>query len=183
MRCNICNAYIPEGAGKCLECGAGPEPEQVCQKCGTLSSAKARFCRKCGAGLVPPAPPNPEWAAHTDSPACGRCGYLVPTGIGYCPACGLEQPGAQTIKAPAVAAPAPPREDRQETDPLDGEPACPTCGATPRGSGRFCYECGRFLCSEVIDVICPACGSTSSLRYVRCQFCGADLPSPTQPRK
>jgi len=186
MRCTVCNAYIPEGAGQCLECGAGPDPEQVCQKCGTLVGGRARFCRKCGAPMLGPvAPAKPVQAAPLeglDSSKCAQCGSYVPVGIRYCPECGSEQ------KKPMVLTPAKPAVPAVEVSseallPAEGEAKCPACGTEPRGSGRFCHECGRFLRTDLVDIICHSCGSIATLRYSRCQHCGSDLPSRPEKNK
>jgi RNA polymerase subunit RPABC4/transcription elongation factor Spt4 len=187
MRCKICNAYIPEGLDRCLECGAGPEPEQVCQKCGTLVSASARFCRKCGSPLLPPpdiavqprSAPSPV-KSSADAPPCPKCGSYVPVGLKYCPTCGALQSSGQPL--PDTYTPMKIASDQDWTD-KTGDSACPKCGAEPRGSGRFCYSCGRFLKSETYEIICPECGSRDTLRYSRCQFCGADLPLPVKTKK
>jgi len=199
MRCTICNAYIPEGVERCLECGAGPEPEQVCQRCGTLVGARARFCRKCGAALAhahgssvetkrqSPAPTP----ARSAQPPCPRCGAYVPVGIKYCPACGINQDTvASKPENPPASAPAPPVQpvsvlaDTSEATARTGNgKACPACGAEPRGTGRFCYACGRFLGTDVEDIICPVCGAACSLRYARCQYCGSELSAYGTARK
>jgi ribosomal protein L40E len=187
MRCRACNAYIPEGATHCLECGAGLEPELVCQRCGAAASPSARFCRKCGAPLTPwpaarPPEPVPRSARESvlgDSQSCSRCGSAVPSGTLYCPSCGLSQASIQP-KAES--------SDHQETsvegdatEPAAGANPCPVCGAELRGSARFCHECGRFLGTDIEHVICPACGADHSLRYSRCQYCGAEIPRPQKP--
>jgi predicted amidophosphoribosyltransferase len=184
MRCRICQAYIPEGATYCLECGADIDsmPEVVCQRCGSAVSRQASYCRKCGAPIEPEGNPRAENQDKISATAtsCPRCGAEVPAGIRYCPNCGTNQEHRNEEK-PATVETAPPEKPienlHQAVEVLPDAYECPRCGAPARGLGRFCYNCGRFLRSDVEDVICPECGSTNPLRYIRCQYCGAGLPS------
>ena len=183
MRCKSCQAYIPEGATYCLECGADIEsmPDVVCQRCGSAVSKQAGYCRKCGAPVELEGKGSDKQGAKTVTPtSCPRRGSEVPVGIRYCPTCGTNQDRREAVQpAPVKTVPEEmPREDLHEAAEVvpDAE-NCPRCGAPPRGLGRFCYNCGRFLHSDVEDVICPECGSTNPLRYIRCQYCGAGLPS------
>ncbi len=185
MRCKTCNAYVPEGATHCLDCGADLEPAPVCRRCGTVAYPNARFCRICGAVLTASPSTQPDRSRElrpADPEAlpaapCPRCGFNVAQGVIYCPSCGTSR-----------TAPPPPL-DRAEVAEIDspgpdtaravpGAQPCPRCGTPPRGSGRFCFHCGRFLGGDIEDVICPRCGATNILRYARCQYCGADLPTP-----
>jgi len=183
MRCRTCNAYIPEGATHCIECGTSTDPVLTCQKCGTEAPMNARFCRICGDPMRPPPDlpgrgPDPSVSRETLSGGtCPRCGSTVKAGVQYCPTCGTSQvaPEQTAIKSE----PEPPLAESENTEAL--EPAvdvisCPKCGTIPRGEGRFCYNCGRFLQSDISETICPSCGATNTLRYSRCQYCGASMP-------
>ncbi len=200
MRCRICNAYIPEGATHCLECGSDLNPPIVCQRCGAETSPNARYCRTCGNPVsMPPEVPYPGPSgpspAQESSPVvakCPVCGSQIPTGLIYCPTCGTNQSAvssptsdAQTIHSDSKSADetvshpdgsesSGPAYDHTEV--IDAAKPCPRCGTVLRGSGRFCYNCGRFMGGDIEDVICPACGANNILRYARCQYCGADLP-------
>jgi len=177
MRCQICHAYIPEGAEKCLECGSPLEPEQLCQKCGAIAGPAARFCRKCGAALTPPpknALEDPISTASSAKVTCFRCGTIVPTGIKYCPSCGINLEKRKKESENLTQA----QEKLSNcVKPIEGT-KCPSCGTELRGTGRFCYECGRFLGTDLEDVICPSCGAIHSMRYSRCQYCGKEIPRP-----
>jgi len=190
MRCKVCNAYIPEGAIHCLECGEEIEECIICQKCGTQLSSQAAFCTKCGAPVSRPASPRrpddpaplpgkpPQPGIHT----CFRCGNKVPDGVKYCPVCGtshdwIDNPAPKPVEPEYIS----PDPDPQVTKPEGG--TCPRCGTELRGNARFCYNCGRFQKSDIVDVICPACGAANILRYARCQYCGADLPPPAIEKK
>jgi ribosomal protein L40E len=182
MRCLICNAYIPEGALRCLECGAEPEAELVCQRCGTLVRSSARFCRKCGSPIQPRPAPSVQTESVSDSGptscpahACRRCGHLVPSGTKYCLSCGSNQENSDQETQPSINDNVIDIVNRMIST-IPNSNACPACGTEPRGSGRFCYACGRFLASELTEVVCPKCGYTSSMRYSRCQYCGHELP-------
>jgi RNA polymerase subunit RPABC4/transcription elongation factor Spt4 len=168
-----------------MECGTPISSDRLCQKCGAVMDTMARFCRKCGApmkdypgaGLSATLEPTESETASKER-KCRLCGAKVPEAVQYCPSCGTNQDILegkvdlrQAAKVELESDPAVPRED------LD---ACPACGTEARGSGRFCYACGRFIGSDIEDVICPKCGSTSSLRYLRCQYCGAEIPSVTK---
>ncbi len=189
MRCKVCDAYIPEGAIQCLECGTPTEIELLCQRCGAPTNARARFCRKCGAPLKPDQediaqPPRHEPATGADlsqDRTCAKCGENVPAGIQYCPSCGTSQ-AISALEAPETERDQP-AGSSDATAPTEDSEKCPACGAEPRGSGRFCYACGRFLGSDVEEIVCPACGAISSLRYSRCQHCGEELPAPSKTRK
>jgi len=167
MRCPSCNAYIPEGATHCLECGYDPNPQDLCQKCGAELHKGARFCNRCGAPVLAkkpsPAPPVKQ------SGKCIKCGGDLVEGQQYCPWCGTSQENEnpEPVTGP-LSAPSP-------TGIPEGHAQCPRCGTPPRGNARFCFECGHFLGGEIEEVICRSCGSTNALRYVRCQYCGAKL--------
>jgi RNA polymerase subunit RPABC4/transcription elongation factor Spt4 len=169
---------------RCLECGAEPEAELVCQRCGTLVRSTARFCRKCGSPILPrpDASGQPESISAATAPvspahACRKCGHLVPAGVQYCLSCGSNQESSnqepQHSSSETVL-----DNVNSMTFPIPNASACSACGTEPRGSGRFCYECGRFLASEVTEVVCPKCGYNCILRYSRCQYCGYQLPQP-----
>ncbi len=178
MRCTECKSYIPEGAHHCPECGRPALQEKVCQKCGTTTDARVRFCRKCGASFEHSAPPasiktDTDSKDQTQKRKCALCGSNVPDDVQYCPSCGTNQDvleGNFKIKPKADT-------DSSATEAVEEE-LCPACGTEIRGSGRFCYACGRFMGSDVEEVICPKCGALDSLRYSRCQYCGASIPSP-----
>jgi predicted amidophosphoribosyltransferase len=186
MRCKICNAYVPEGATHCLDCGSQFEDIIVCQTCAAELSSKAKFCNRCGTpARKPDAYKNPEFTIQEKSSTesgpieCYRCGGNVPKGTIYCPTCGINVSKIDEPAQPAVVTVV-------ESDPTEKSvtvPACPRCGAIPRGSGRFCHNCGRFHGSDIEDVICPNCGATNVLRYARCQYCGNELPSPPKIKK
>lgn len=180
MRCTECKSYIPEGALHCPECGRPARLEKVCRKCGATTDSRARYCRKCGAAFEHPAGPaaieeQPDSKVPKQKRKCALCGSNVPDDVQYCPSCGTNQdvPDGKIdlhIKPKADT-------DSSATDAVE-EAVCPACGTEIRGSGRFCYACGRFMDSDVEDVICPKCGAHNSLRYSRCQYCGASIPSP-----
>lgn len=173
MRCEKCNAYIPEGANICLECGNSAIKEIVCQKCGTSTSPNAKFCKKCGAKLT--LPPDVT-TVQSDNPPCEKCGSRIPVGVKYCPTCGTSRE-----KKDHTAAGTQTPEEINETDSAferhDENKKCISCGTILRSTGRFCHECGKFQGTDIEDVICPSCGLTNILRYARCQYCGKPLPS------
>jgi ribosomal protein L40E len=199
MRCRVCNAYVPEGATYCLDCGTNLElePEVVCQRCGNSTSPDARFCRKCGAEMTKPTETRPAVAVTDRNRAggdreaggvCRRCGGSIPEGVVYCPSCGTSRESPTYPQAPPGGASkrsleVNPIAVADPTEPTEGVEACPRCGSAARGTGRFCHNCGRFLGTDIEDVICADCGATSPLRYPRCQYCGADLPSKSHTEK
>jgi ribosomal protein L40E len=180
MRCKVCNAYIPQGAGRCLECGAELEPETVCQRCGAMAGPSARFCRKCGAPMVPPPQASSDsQISHQINQAakfraCNRCGSNIPEGIKYCMKCGTSQdsvyPSGQSVPSDLTDSAV---SNMTASDP--DKSRCPACGTEARGAGRFCFVCGRFIGSELMTCVCPACGANSSIKYSRCQYCGGDF--------
>lgn len=193
MRCVSCNSYIPEGATYCLECGVNVDstPTVTCQKCGASTSASAKFCRKCGATLYPP-PDYRKGDSHKitglevyPGQTCPRCGEPLGTSTKYCRNCGIlvsgyskpDSAAPEKVKSPSVDEKNSKIEIPEAVEINDEVKACPKCGTKARGSGRFCYECGKFLGSDVEDVICPECGMSNILRYARCQYCGGKLPS------
>lgn len=183
MRCTACKSYIPEGATHCLDCGSSFDQIAICQHCGAEISVSARFCNKCGM----PKSASGEISNHLEiktpvnstgdegAVECSRCGENVPAGVQYCPTCGtnvtLNRKSEPEQSTGVVTS------ESDPTDPDTDIPECPRCGTVPRGSARFCHNCGRFHGSDIEDVICPYCGATNSLRYARCQYCGTDLPS------
>jgi len=178
MRCRVCNAYVPEGATHCIECGTSTEPALTCQKCGTEAPTKARFCRKCGEPLSP----APDFPVKADSPAgttalCPRCGAVVGEGVVHCPVCGTNQEIGDQTQARIEPEPTPDGSDSEDAvEPSEDVQPCPRCGTVPRGEGRFCYHCGRFLDTDIAEAICASCGAANTLRYSRCQYCGANMP-------
>lgn len=190
MRCKVCQAYIPEGATYCLECGAevNGTPEIVCQRCGAAVSKRASYCRKCGAPIEHEKEASEEKSSRQSAGVtkCPRCGEEVPAGIRYCPNCGTNQDRPQEELPTSTEKPTEEKLSEKMPGPSDLVPdadECPRCGTAPRGIGRFCYNCGRFLGSDIEDVICPECGATNPLRYIRCQYCGAGLPYPSESDK
>lgn len=187
MRCKVCNAYIPEGATHCLDCGSQFEDIIVCQHCATELPSHAKFCNRCGKPALKPG----EFKKSLESPSstraqsnlpgstqCPRCAGDVPQGTLYCPTCGTN---VSRMNEPVESN----RVSIVETGPVektDSAQPCPRCGTEPRGSGRFCHNCGRFLSSDIEDVICPQCGATNILRYAKCQYCGSDLPTRPKPK-
>ncbi len=186
MRCSNCTSYVPDGATHCLDCGKSVEPHTRCDKCGMKLVASARYCRFCGHDLsavtVPVKdnlPDSSEGASKPDA-NCKMCGARL-GGNDYCPQCGMnqklldEKPEKQ--KAEITGDTSTESQDWQTTE-AENEKPCPRCGTVPRGTGRFCYVCGRMLRSDIEDVPCPSCGMKNILRYSRCQYCGSDLPPP-----
>ena len=188
MRCEKCNAYIPEGATYCHECGMPLDSSTLCQKCGTPTSPKSKFCRKCGAPVDQRIGKsmNPKAASAIRQEAaqarCPRCNSGIPSGTKYCPTCGssIETIITKEEKIPEIEVII---EKRDPPEPVEGASPCPICGTISRGSGRFCHECGKLLMTDIEDVICPTCGSTNILRYARCQYCGQDLPARPKSNK
>lgn len=181
MRCKVCNAYIPEGATYCLDCGSQFDDIILCQGCGAELQSVAKFCNRCGKSVVIPddfkSPERKEQNGYTSpygSIECQRCGVEVSRGTIYCPTCGTNvTKSGELVRAEGVTI-----VDSAPTEKTDDLKPCPRCGAEPRGSGRFCHNCGRYHGSDIEDVICPNCGATNILRYARCQYCGHELPPP-----
>lgn len=55
------------------------EPAPGCPSCGVRPGESARFCRNCGAPLVPPGPPR----------ACRACGRELSADARFCSGCGV----------------------------------------------------------------------------------------------
>ena len=176
MRCKVCKAYIPEGATSCFECGDVLGTELICQKCGAEIKRGAAFCYKCRHPVYEPPPIKvPEIPEDvSNSVACPKCGEIIPANIIYCPACGINRQNYMEEKSEPVSVDQPLSDST--TDIVGNERVCPRCGTSRRGSGRFCHNCGRFLGTDIADTICPICGSRSPLRYIRCQYCGNEIP-------
>lgn len=72
MRCPKCQTRNPEGAGFCLECGAGLA--LVCPECGTRLPSRAKFCLECGATVTE----DTEHQGKASDRLVERVGRLVP---------------------------------------------------------------------------------------------------------
>jgi ribosomal protein L40E len=182
MRCKVCNAYIPEGAIHCLECGNEIDEAIVCQICGARMGLDARFCNRCGSNVKKPAkariPDHLTDIVHGKvGRKCFRCGNQVPDETQYCPTCGTSVGGDVTESVPADPVESTDEQGIDHAEPVPGAESCPRCGTEVRGTGRFCFNCGRFHGSDIEDVLCASCGASNTLRYARCQYCGKDLPS------
>lgn len=182
MRCESCNAYIPEGSTYCLECNTPLDSVFTCQRCGASTSEKAKFCRKCGYPIIPPPGISmhvePEKNKDIAKHKCLRCGNEVPSGIRYCPICGTNQDKHRDAGESINDVDTEKSENKSNPTDLAGSGlVCPLCGTAARGSGRFCHDCGKFLGGDIEDVLCPSCGATNILRYARCQYCGKELPA------
>jgi membrane protease subunit (stomatin/prohibitin family) len=80
IRCNKCNASVPEGTKFCNECGAKiVKPGTIsCPKCNAENSEGMKFCTNCGAKL---------------SITCPKCKTDVKGGVKFCPECGQKLEG------------------------------------------------------------------------------------------
>ena len=52
-QCNVCQAFIPDGAKFCPECGAKLDPQTVCSNCGFQNGSVFKFCPECGTKQEP----------------------------------------------------------------------------------------------------------------------------------
>src|SRR5882724_10731968 len=73
MRCPHCDAYTPDGAKLCIECGTPLTPR--CPQCGADTLPRAKFCGACGTPLTAQSPAPP--AAPPPSPRRYTPGYLA----------------------------------------------------------------------------------------------------------
>jgi predicted amidophosphoribosyltransferase len=144
-----------------------------CPECGKPVTAKAKFCRYCGASqiedsqvqagaleTIPPPAPAPVPAETL----CKSCNSPLDPGEKFCGSCGTRV-GEQSSSSPRnepVVTPAAPAQDA----------TCPSCG-TPFSPGtKFCGSCGAILGPTAAPAV-PVPIPVSSPGNVRlCSSCG-----------
>jgi len=142
-----------------------PDTKQklVCQGCGAVNLAIAKFCDSCGAELtiqekskVQERPKVQEYIQTLNH--CQNCSKANPLNAKFCAFCGAELSKAESLSK---------KEDM-----------CPSCGkANPPGS-KFCAFCGSNL--EQVpkapeDLLCPSCNIENKPDSTFCFHCGAKL--------
>ena len=125
IRCNSCNAEVPDGTKFCTECGevienfsvtAENESDQniICPKCYVEVSPGLKFCEECGTKIETNHTSNQETT-------CPKCYVEVPPGLKFCEECGTK------IESPV------------------NHTTCPKCYEEVAAGETFCTKCGTSL--------------------------------------
>ncbi|MBE6884558.1 MAG: hypothetical protein E7487_08125 [Ruminococcaceae bacterium] len=176
---------------------AAEEPAVLtCPGCGVEISPNLKFCRNCGARLIPaepaaepvpapvaepaPAPAQEPAAEEPAVPTCPGCGVEISPNLKFCRNCGARlipaEPAAEPVPAPvAEPAPAPAQEPAAEEPAV---PTCPECGVEVSPTLKFCRNCGaRLIPAEPIAFkTCPGCGLKLTADKKFCSNCGTKQP-------
>jgi predicted nucleic acid-binding Zn ribbon protein len=130
-----------------------------CPECGKPVTARAKFCRNCGASQLEEVSLSPApvpVAQEPNTPACSACGAPLAPDEKFCGTCGAKTgaapvamvaPVAPPVVAPPAAVPVP--------SPAAAAPVSPPVSAPVSGGVRTCSACGNVI--KPGDKFCSKC--------------------------
>lgn len=230
--CPDCHSTVSSQAKFCDTCGYPLEQDSprvnisnekpgvvsygTCSACGYSNIAGETFCQQCGVQLPPvmsspPPPPTPVqpqkieykagWLVPDDSQVvepppekCVDCGFKLNPGDKFCPNCGndlskihkeSEVPSNSPQFVDSVEEPAPvkPVDPADKSYPAHSQPSpaknpmvCPSCGSATSIGEIFCPVCGLKLDERIIPVSQP--DESESPKQIKPDPVSSSLASP-----